>query len=78
MNLKKEEKQDIVMEKPELKSSENDPQPEISNSTSDTIVRDEPKLGRNEIVKITNGTDTKEIKYKKAKPLIESGDWRML
>ena len=39
-NLKKEEKQDIVMEKPELKSSENDPQPEITNSTSDTIVRD--------------------------------------
>jgi len=77
-NLKKEEKQDIVMEKPELKSSESDPQPEITNSTSDTIVRDEPKLGRNEIVKITNGTDTKEIKYKKAKPLIESGDWRML
>ena len=64
-NLKKEEKQDIVMEKPELKSSENDPQPEITNNTSDTIVRDEPKLGRNEIVKITNGTDTKEIKYKK-------------
>ena len=53
-NLKKEEKQDIVMEKPELKSSESDPQPEITNSTSDTIVRDEPKLGRNEIVKITN------------------------
>ena len=49
-NLKKEEKQDIVMEKPELKSSESDPQPEITNSTSDTIVRDEPKLGRNEIV----------------------------
>ena len=77
-NLKKEEKQDIVMEKPELKSSENDPQPEITNSTSDTIVRDEPKLGRNEIVKITNGTDTKEIKYKKANPLFESGIWRML
>ena len=43
-----------------------------------TIVRDEPKHGRNEIIKITNGHETKEMKYKKAKDLIESGDWRIL
>ena len=43
-----------------------------------TIKREEPKFGRNEVVKITNGIDTKEIKYKKAKPLIETGEWKLL
>src|SRR6056300_1623586 len=44
----------------------------------ETIKIDEPKLKRNEMVKITNGKDTKELKYKKAKPLIETGEWRIL
>ncbi|MCB9811697.1 preprotein translocase subunit SecA [Candidatus Nomurabacteria bacterium] len=33
--------------------------------------------GRNEIVTITNGTDTQELKYKRALPLIESGEWKL-
>ena len=33
------------------------------------------KWGRNEIVGITDGEDYKEIKYKKAKPLLDSGEW---
>ena len=33
------------------------------------------KWGRNEIVGITDGKDYKEIKYKKAKSLIDSGEW---
>ena len=33
------------------------------------------KWGRNEIVGITDGKDYKEIKYKKAKPLLDSGKW---
>ena len=37
-----------------------------------------PKINRNEIVKISNGQETKEIKYKKAKSLIESGTWRIV
>ena len=37
-----------------------------------------PKINRNEIVKISNGQETKEIKYKKAKTLIESGAWRIV
>ena len=53
------------------------------NSTSkreiiETIVRNQPKIGRNDFVKITNGTETKEVKYKKAKPLIESGKWNIV
>ena len=32
-------------------------------------------FGRNEKVMITNGEETKELKWKKAKPLVESGKW---
>ena len=42
------------------------------------IKRNEPKLGRNDLIKITNGSETKEIKYKKAKPLIDSGEWTIV
>jgi peptide deformylase len=35
------------------------------------------KWGRNEIVGITDGDTYKEIKYKKAKPLIDSGEWEI-
>ena len=42
-----------------------------------TIVNEEKKYGRNEIVMITNGKETKDLKYKKAKPLIESGKWEI-
>ena len=48
-----------------------------NNENLDQVIREEPKVGRNEIVKITNGQETKEMKYKKAKPLIESGEWRI-
>ena len=33
--------------------------------------------GRNEKVTITDGKETKELKWKKAQPLVESGDWEM-
>ena len=35
------------------------------------------KTGRNEMVKITNGKETKTTKYKKAESLIESGEWKL-
>ena len=44
----------------------------------ETIQTNEPKLKRNEIVKITNGKETKDLKYKKAKPLLETGEWRIV
>ena len=34
-------------------------------------------FGRNEIVMITDGKETKDLKYKKAKPLIDSGKWEI-
>jgi len=57
----------------------NNPSPEPEQLAKvETVKADEPKLQRNEIVKITNGKETKELKYKKAKPLIESGEWRII
>lgn len=35
------------------------------------------KLGRNDIVTITDGTETKEVKFKKAEPLLKEG-WRVV
>ncbi len=40
-------------------------------------VRKEETPSRNEMVKITNGTDIKEMKYKKAEELIASGEWSL-
>ena len=80
--LKKEKKDEIVLEKPEpiFTNSGEDVQTPIQNQESSTppLIRDEPKLGRNEIIKISNGKETKEIKYKKAKPLIETGEWKII
>ena len=44
---------------------ENKPKPIVSKKS----------YGRNEIVGITDGDTIKEIKYKKAKPLLDSGEW---
>ena len=36
------------------------------------------EYSRNDHVKITNGSETKEMKYKKAEPLLQSGEWRIV
>jgi preprotein translocase subunit SecA len=41
-----------------------------------TIVNTE-KFGRNEKVMITDGNESKELKWKKAKPLVDSGEWEL-
>ena len=40
-------------------------------------IKAEKKFGRNEIVGITDGKDYKEMKYKKALPLLNSGNWEI-
>ena len=56
-----------------------DPSPEPEQLVKvETVKTDEPKLQRNEIVKITNGKEIKELKYKKAQPLIEAGEWKII
>ena len=47
----------------------------LDREISTTIRRTQKKYGRNEIVGITDGKDYKEIKYKKAKPFLDSGEW---
>ena len=72
--------ENLVMEKEDTNSNiiqHNEPLEQIQQSTQ-TVTRDEPKLGRNELVKITNGHETKEMKYKKAKPLLESNEWTII
>ena len=36
-----------------------------------------PKIGRNDLVKITNGTETRELKFKKAEQLLKEG-WKVV
>ncbi len=36
------------------------------------------EVGRNDRVKISNGTETRELKYKKAEPLLASGEWKLV
>ena len=48
----------------------------------DREVKPEPivneyKFGRNEKVMITDGNESKELKWKKAKPLVDSGEWEI-
>jgi preprotein translocase subunit SecA len=56
----------------------------ITNQSIDTREKLPEKLqpisvdkqtGRNEKITITNGSETRELKWKKAKPLVESGKW---
>ena len=42
-----------------------------------TTIRNENKFGRNEKIYITDGEDIKWLKYKKAKSLIDSGEWEI-
>jgi len=81
--LKKDsEKQEMVLEKPEVKTEElqtnQSPSSTDKEQSPQTVTRDEPKYGRNEIVKVTNGQETKELKYKKAQSMIESGEWKIV
>ncbi len=44
------------------------------SSRGKTIVNtSDDKIGRNDLITITNGTETKELKYKKAEPLLATG-----
>jgi preprotein translocase subunit SecA len=75
---KQNSSQELKLEKEEINSDifQNEKQTTPIVKTN-TVTRNEPKLGRNDLVKITNGQDTQEMKYKKAKPMIESGEWRL-
>jgi len=46
--------------------------------TAPAPVRSEQKIGRNELVTVTNGQETKQMKYKKAEPLLARGEWKVV
>lgn len=50
----------------------------VTNNKRGVPARSEPKIGRNDIVKITDGTEVKEMKFKKAESFIENGEWRLV
>lgn len=41
-------------------------------------IKNTKKLGRNDVITITNGTETKSMKYKKAESLLEGGEWKLV
>ena len=75
-----QQKRELEMQQEQIEPlAANDTKPRSNQPDQiETIRTDGLKLGRNEIVKITDGKDTKELKYKKAKPLIDSGKWKFV
>jgi len=65
LELKKDEDQSQITQGPE------------KNNKAEQVIASE-KIGRNKLVRITNGEETKEMKYKKAKPLIENQGWKII
>ena len=51
-----------------------------NQSVVETVVREKRKIGRNERVKVKNiqSGETKELKFKQAEPLIQSGNWNII
>ena len=78
-DIKQKEKKEteMILKKPDVLSNFEENNENTSSPTVPTV-REEAKIGRNEIIKISNGEEIKEIKYKKAKPMIDSGDWRII
>ena len=81
-DLKQKERQEMEML---LEKADASPiNEEVGQNTIDKseslhqVVRDDTKIGRNELIQITNGQETKEMKYKKAMPLIDSGKWKII
>ena len=78
-NIKKEDdKSEMVLERPSPTSDNSFEDRSEEIKSPETLINEEPKHGRNEIVKITNGHEIKDIKYKKAKSLIETGEWKIV
>lgn len=80
------QKQAVEKEEAELKRAQahialqggNEAELKEEKNDSSTPVRKEEKMGRNELVTITDGTVTETMKYKKAEQKIESGAWRIV
>jgi len=50
----------------------------VSNITAGGNAPQKKEYGRNDRVVITNGKEEREMKYKKAEPLLQTGEWRIV
>jgi preprotein translocase subunit SecA len=77
LNVQKDEIPNLDERSAQSRSAGNtQPQPQVI----ETIVRERPKIGRNDQVKIkhvVNG-ESKTLKYKQAEPLLAKGDWVLI
>ena len=76
-----EKNKEMTLEKeiaPNFVSNEPNTQENLVQKSSKNLQRETLKIGRNELVKITKGDETKEMKYKKAKLLIENDGWTII
>ena len=51
---------------------------EIKATKENKPVRNTEQYNRNEVVTITNGTEVHVVKYKKAEPLLSTGEWKIV
>lgn len=70
----------VVKEEEEMKEERAKIQTEGTGSATPKVAQriKENSVGRNDQVTVTNGTETKEMKFKKAEPLLESGEWKLV
>ena len=76
-----EKNKEMTLEKeiaPNFASNEPNTQENLVQKSSKNLQRETLKIGRNELVKITKGDETREMKYKKAKLLIENDGWTII
>jgi preprotein translocase subunit SecA len=62
----------------ELQTAQAPIQKAIASITAQDAAGTAGEPGRNDRVRITNGTETRELKFKKAEPLIQSGEWKIV
>jgi preprotein translocase subunit SecA len=76
---KERKREKVQISKADFRSPTQDTSPHQTQEqhVTDTIVRTERKIGRNERVTIKNvmNGQSKEVKYKQAIPLIDKGEW---
>ena len=77
---KTQDNKEIVLQKENYNADELNQSDEknLEGDSGKTYKRETPKFGRNEIVKVTNGQETKEMKFKKAESLIKDEGWRIV
>ena len=72
------ESEEARMKRESAKAQETGARTEDGSATPAEPVRNDDKVGRNELVEITNGKETKQMKYKKAEALLTSGEWKLV